>query len=58
VSPSNSEKDMEEKRSLYLAKGAKEVWICNEQGKLTYCCYRGQLEKSQLFPTMFDKLEI
>ncbi len=52
LSPSNSEKDMEEKIMLYLAKGAKEVWVCDEQGKLAYYSYRGRLEKSQLFPTM------
>lgn len=52
LSPSNSEKDMEEKIMLYLAKGAKEVWVCDEQGKLAYYSYCGRLEKSQLFPTM------
>lgn len=58
LSPSNSEKDMEEKITLYLAKGAKEVWVCNEQGKLAYYSYSGQLEKSQLFPKMSAEINI
>jgi hypothetical protein len=32
---------MEEKITLYLAKGAKEVWVCNEPGKLAYYSYHG-----------------
>ena len=33
VSPSNSVKEMEEKRTAYLAAGAKEVWIVYPQSK-------------------------
>ena len=34
VSPSNSEAEMAQKRELYFAKGAKEVWLCSEAGEL------------------------
>jgi len=46
VSPSNSKPEMEEKISLYLAQGAKEVWLCNEKGEISYYSHTGRLEKS------------
>jgi Uma2 family endonuclease len=47
VSPSNSKSEMEEKISLYLAQGAKEVWLCNQQGEISYYSHAGRLEKSE-----------
>ena len=52
LSPSNSKVEMAEKIDLYLAKGAREVWVCGEQGTLEFHAYRGQLEQSRLFPGM------
>lgn len=46
ISPSNSPGEIEEKIQLYLAKGAREVWIVEETGKTTYFSYEGELERS------------
>jgi Uma2 family endonuclease len=50
VSPSNSAREMEEKRELYFARGAQEVWLCNEQGDLAFYDCTGALPASRLFP--------
>lgn len=36
TSPSNSMAEMHEKISLYLAQGAQEVWLCDQEGKILY----------------------
>lgn len=46
MSRSNSKGEMEEKIELYLAKGAKEVWIVNEDGEVKYFTCEGKIEKS------------
>jgi Uma2 family endonuclease len=46
VSPSNSKGEMEEKIELYLAKGAKEVWIVPEKGDTEFYTYEGRIENS------------
>ena len=46
ISPSNSKKEMNEKINLYLDQGAKEVWLCNQQGEISYYSHAGRLEKS------------
>lgn len=58
ISPSNSKQEMKEKTSLYLAKGAQEVWLCDEHGSLQFFGYRGRLKKSRLFPNMLNQVEI
>ena len=35
-SPSNSESELAEKKQLYFEAGADEVWICTEDGSLTF----------------------
>ena len=50
LSPSNSLKEMEEKRELYFARGALEVWICDEQGSLRFYDCKGQIPASQIIP--------
>ncbi len=50
VSPSNSRSEMEEKVQLYLAQGAKEVWLCSEQGEVEFFVTSGTLDASALFP--------
>lgn len=35
ISPSNSKNEMDEKISLYLNQGAKEVWLYNQQGAIS-----------------------
>lgn len=46
VSPSNSAGEIEEKIQLYLAKGALEVWIVEDTGKIRYFSYEGEFENS------------
>lgn len=58
ISPSNSVAEMQEKISLYLSKGAKEVWLCGDDGALEYYSYRGRMEKSELYPAMSPRIEI
>jgi Uma2 family endonuclease len=47
ISPSNSMAEMEEKMQLYLAKGAKEVWIVDENGGISYFSHEGLLQESR-----------
>ena len=46
ISPSNSGAEIDEKIQLYLAKGASEVWTCDNKGNLHYFSHIGELEKS------------
>lgn len=57
VSPSNSDQEMQKKTTPYLSKGAKEVWICDENGLLSISSYRGLLEQSVFFPNFPKKFE-
>lgn len=52
ISPSNSMREMEEKRELYFARGAQEVWLCDEQGTLTFFECTGQIQTSRIFPSV------
>lgn len=47
VSPSHSKREMQEKIMLYLAKGAHEVWLVDQEGSITYFSHGGQIERSQ-----------
>jgi Uma2 family endonuclease len=38
ISPSNSAEEMAEKRGLYFEAGAREVWICELDGRLSFYC--------------------
>ena len=49
-SPSNSKKEMDIKRTLHFAAGAKEVWICDEEGTLTFLSLGGRIKRSKAFP--------
>jgi Uma2 family endonuclease len=46
ISPSNRKVEMEEKIKLYLDQGAMEVWLCDQQGKISYYSSVGKLDKS------------
>jgi len=54
ISPANSSQAMEEKRELYFAQGAEEVWLCDEQGRLTFHDISGRLSASRLFPGLYQ----
>lgn len=48
VSPSNSDEEMRYKVDLYLAKGATEVWVVNEDGKMRFFNVVGEMSKSEM----------
>ena len=47
VSPSSSSAEMYEKIALYLAQGAKEVWLCDQSGKISYFASDGKIVSSE-----------
>jgi Uma2 family endonuclease len=47
-SPGNSKAEMKEKIRLYLEKGASEVWIVDEHGKVDFYTHTGKIQKSKL----------
>ena len=49
ISPSNREKAMKRKMSLYFEVGAKEVWFCDDDGDMRFFNPQGELERSELF---------
>ncbi len=49
VSPSNSDQEIGEKVELYLARGAQEVWVCQETGKIRFYSYQGEVSASSWF---------
>ena len=57
VSASNTGEEMEEKKSLYFARGAQEVWVC-ENGVMRFYRPDGPLEKSVLVPDFPKRIEI
>lgn len=48
LSPSNTEIEMEEKKELYFARGAKEFWICDQNGNITFHKNTGVISNSEL----------
>jgi Uma2 family endonuclease len=48
ASPSNSPDEIKEKVSLYLSGGAREVWVCDEDGQLSFYGKPGSLKRSKL----------
>lgn len=57
VSPSNSKQEIEEKITLYLAKGAQEMWVCDSHGQMAFHDHSGELAKSKVFPRFPQKIE-
>ena len=58
VSPSNSGAEMALKRDLYFAKGAREVWTCSLEGRVTFFNHRGEMDASNLFPDFPNAVEL
>ena len=50
VSPSNSKAEITNKINLYLAKGANEVWIIHEDGKIETFTHTGKIKESSIAP--------
>lgn len=47
-SPSNTEEGLLQKVDLYLAKGAREVWVVTEEKKIRFFSHTGQMKSSKL----------
>ena len=46
ISPSNSEKQMQEKMALYFERGAKECWLVSETGRVRFFGHAGEKKGS------------
>ena len=57
LSPSNLRQEINEKISLYLQQGAKEVWICNQYGNVEIYSDAGKIENSTLFQNLPKNFE-
>jgi Uma2 family endonuclease len=58
LSRSNTQAEMDEKRSLFFERGAEEVWIVNAEGTVTFYGPEGEeIERSALAPGFPAKVE-
>ena len=58
MSPSNSMDEMEEKKDLYMERGALEVWVCEESGAITFWDNQGKISTSALFPDFPESINV
>jgi Uma2 family endonuclease len=58
ISPTNREKAMKSKMSLYFEKGAMEVWFCDDGGNMRFFSPRGELKRSEIFPEFPEHIDI
>jgi len=57
-SPGNTDEELSHKRGLYVEAGAEEVWICAEDGRLTFYDADGEIESSHRTPSFPSQIEI
>lgn len=57
-SPGNTEDELAHKRDLYFEAGAEEVWVCGEEGMLTFYDETGELESSWRVASFPKEIEI
>ena len=57
-SPTNTDAEIDEKRQLYLDAGAEEVWILDEDGRITFYDADGEIERSHRVPSFPSQVEI
>ena len=50
LSPSNTRGEIDQKKGLYFGAGAKEVWLCAEDGAMSFFSSAGSLECSAICP--------
>lgn len=58
LSPSNTELEMEEKKELYFARGAREFWICDRQGNIKFYKNTGPMKASEIVKGFPRKLSM
>jgi Uma2 family endonuclease len=56
-SSGNTLDEMEFKKRLYFEAQAREVWICNEQGQITFYNKQNELAQSLLVPNFPNQIE-
>jgi Uma2 family endonuclease len=57
LSTSNSQEEMIGKMKLYFEKGAAEVWLCDEDGKMEFFDGGGKLPESKICPAFPAKID-
>jgi len=57
LSPSNSPEEMEMKRRLYFEAGAREVWVCDKNGAMTFYVGESKADRSGMAPGFPVKIE-
>lgn len=58
LSPSNTRKEMDEKKELYFAGGAEEFWICDSEGNISIFGRTGMIRKSNIIKKFPDKISL
>ena len=56
TSPSNSRQEIAGKIAAYLSKGAREVWVCDKNGNMSFHDYSGKMKKSKLVARFPSKI--
>ena len=58
LSSSNTAKEMAEKKALYFRQGAKEFWICDQEGNMSFFLSDGENNQSLLVPLFPKHIEL
>ncbi len=58
LSPTNTEKEMAEKRALYFEAGAEEVWLCDREGCIRFFDQEGFVERSSRASNFPHKIDL
>ena len=58
LSPSNTEEEIDLKRQLYFECGAKEVWVCDWDGAMTFYSPATKLKRSLLCPKFPTRVKV
>jgi len=57
ASPSNTIEELMHKKGLYFEKGAKEVWLCSEDGEISFYSAKGKMTESLQCPRFPSVIE-
>ena len=57
LSTSNTKEEIVEKRALYFAVGAREVWTCNKKGVMKFYDAQGEIKQSRLVPAFPSQIK-
>ena len=58
LSLGNTVDEIQEKRQLYFANGAQEVWVCRADGEMHFYNTEGRVEQSLLFPAFPRQIKL